>query len=155
MRRTGFTLIELMIVVAIVSFLALVSVPSFKRYIARAKRTEAYMNLAAIYTAEKLYWAEHGSYSADLGTLGFKPEGYSGGGATEHFLYTYGFPGAEGTHFFTGKLCCASHFLHKAHATQNSFLVLAAADILGSGKPDVVGINEKHEMIVLQDGLSD
>ena len=63
MKRSGFTLIELMIVVAIIAFLAMVSVPTFTRFLAKAKRAEAYMNLSSIYAAEKSYWAEQGKYS--------------------------------------------------------------------------------------------
>ena len=37
-KREGFTLVELMIVVAIIAFLAMVSVPSFTRFLAKAKR---------------------------------------------------------------------------------------------------------------------
>ena len=75
MRQTGYTLIELMIVIAIIAFLAMIAVPTFMTFLAKAKRTEAYMNLNALATAEKVYWAEHGSYTTDLTALGWKPEG--------------------------------------------------------------------------------
>src|SRR3989344_4330102 len=99
MKRSGFTLIELMLVVAIIAFLAMVSVPTFTRFLAKAKRAEAYMNLNSIYAAQKAHWAERGSYSDVLngeGGVGWKPEGYKGGGANENFYYTYGFGGSEG-----------------------------------------------------------
>jgi prepilin-type N-terminal cleavage/methylation domain-containing protein len=155
----GFSLLELMIVVAIIAFLSMVAVPNFMRYLARAKRTEAYINLGAIYTAQKMYWAEHGSYTSKLSGLngaGWRPEGYHGGGAQEKFYYSYGFAhGNEGEHHFTGKSCCRTNDLQKSFAKENEFLVIAAADIAGSGKPDIIGINEKHEIIVFQDGLVD
>ena len=104
----GFTLIELMIVVAIIAFLAMIAIPNFLRYVAKAKRSEVYLNLGAIYTAQKAYWAEHGRYSDVLhgeGGIGWKPEGYRGGGKQEKFYYTYGFAGGtEGKNHFTGKL---------------------------------------------------
>ena len=55
----GFTLIELMIVVAIIAFLSIIAVPNFFKFLAKAKRSEAYMNLSSIYTAQKT--AQHDS----------------------------------------------------------------------------------------------
>src|ERR1700739_2918912 len=107
MKRSGFSLIELMVVVAIIAFLAMIAIPNFNRFFAKAKRTEAYMNLHSIYAAEKAYWAEHGTYSDVLsgpGSIGWQPEGYKGGGVNENFYYTYGFAGSEGKNYFTGKL---------------------------------------------------
>ena len=97
--KSGFSLIELMIVIAIVAFLAMIAVPSYTRYLAKAKRAEAYMQLSSIYAAQKAYWAENGKYSTQLsgqGGLGWRPEGYNGGGEGERFYYTYGFGGSEG-----------------------------------------------------------
>jgi type IV pilus assembly protein PilA len=61
-RNAGFTLIELMIVVAIIGVLVAIAVPSFLRYQLRAKRSEAYANLEAIATAETSYFAANGLF---------------------------------------------------------------------------------------------
>ena len=61
-RRSGFTLIELMIVVAIIGILAGVAVPSFINYQNSAKRTEAYSNLAALAVSQKAFYTERGQY---------------------------------------------------------------------------------------------
>ena len=52
----GFTLIELMIVVAIIGILAAVAIPSFVKYIRRSKTTEAMMNLRKIYDSSITYY---------------------------------------------------------------------------------------------------
>lgn len=157
MKRTGFSLIELMIVVAIIAFLAMVSVPSFFRFLGKAKRAEAYVNLSAIYAAEKAYWAEHGSYTDILegaDGAGWKPEGYAGGGANENFNYTYGFSGAEGRNHFTGKKGTASSHLTASKADKEGFLAVAACDINGSGKADILTVDQHNTIRIVQDGVA-
>ena len=62
MRRGGFTLIALMIVVAIIGILAAIAIPNFLRFQLKAKSSEGKTNLAAIRTAEESYFAEYGVY---------------------------------------------------------------------------------------------
>jgi type IV pilus assembly protein PilA len=158
MKKSGFSLIELMIVVAIITFLAMIAMPSFSRFLAKAKRAEAYVNLSAIYAAEKAYWAEHGRYSTVLSGkngIGWQPEGYTGGGKKEKFYYTYGFAqGAEGQNYFTGKLEASSSNLNSAKADKDGFLVAAAADIMGNGKMDILTVDQFNNITVVQDGLA-
>jgi len=61
-KREGFTLIELMIVVAIIGILAAIAIPNFIKFQLRAKAGESKVNLAGIRTAEESYFADAGSY---------------------------------------------------------------------------------------------
>jgi type IV pilus assembly protein PilA len=62
----GFTLIELMIVVAIIGLLSSVAISNFKRFQMKSKSSEAKVNLAAIRTAEEAYFSEYGVYVETL-----------------------------------------------------------------------------------------
>ena len=98
--RGGFTLIELMIVVAIVGILSAIAIPSLLRYQLRAKSSEAMVNLHAISITQESYWAEFGTYVSvpnpvPAGLPGPVQQGWPGGSAFD----TLGW-GPEGSVYF-------------------------------------------------------
>ena len=96
-NQKGFTLIELMIVVAIIGILAAIAIPNFLKYQLKAKTAEAKTNLGSVRTLQESYRAEKDTYLlctsspgtataakgtptawADQGgfaTIGFEPKG--------------------------------------------------------------------------------
>ena len=82
-KSQGFTLIELMIVVAIIGILAAIAIPNFLKFQCKAKQSEAKTNLAGIFTAEKAFFGEYNTYSSDLISVNWIPDGSP--------VYIYGF----------------------------------------------------------------
>ncbi|MEE8448345.1 MAG: prepilin-type N-terminal cleavage/methylation domain-containing protein [Thermodesulfobacteriota bacterium] len=72
-EQKGFTLIELMIVVAIIGILAAIAIPNFLKFQAKAKQSEAKTNLKAAFVAEKAHFAEKDTYDV-FSVIGFAPE---------------------------------------------------------------------------------
>jgi len=64
-NRKGFTLVELMIVVAIIGILAAIAIPNFLQFRLKAKTSEAKSNLGAIRSTEVAYFAEWDFYVAN------------------------------------------------------------------------------------------
>lgn len=76
MRNTqqGFTLIELMIVVAIIGILAAIAIPAYQDYTVRAKVSEAVLAATPGKAAVAEYFISQGSMPADATTAGFSPD---------------------------------------------------------------------------------
>jgi len=72
--KKGFTLIELMIVVAIIGILAAIAIPNFLKFQAKSKTSEARTNLAAIFTGETSYFSEANVFG-DFSGIGWGPTG--------------------------------------------------------------------------------
>ena len=68
-KQQGFTLIELMIVVAIIGILAAIAIPQYQDYIARSQVSRAYGEVSALKTAveERLTRGEASATAADVG----------------------------------------------------------------------------------------
>lgn len=72
-NQTGFTLIELMVVVAIVGVLAAAAVVSYRHFTGKAQSVEAEVALTEIQRLQQMHQAQHGSYGDDLSAIGFSP----------------------------------------------------------------------------------
>lgn len=132
-RRPGFTLIEIMFVVAIVGVLTATAIPLFLNYQLRSKSAEAKTNLGTIKVLQQAHFSEHGAYvsvdpeppvipgasaalfnaSGGFFSLGFEPEG--------RVYFSYGTAVSDDGVGFTAD---------------------AAADIDGDGFPQIWGIGK-------------
>lgn len=84
-NQRGFTLIELMIVVAIIGILAAIAIPNFLRYQAQARQSEARSNLGGVFVAETSFFGENSRYSS-FNEIGFALAGSS----NRYNYYSYG-----------------------------------------------------------------
>jgi len=73
-NNKGFTLIELMIAVAIIGILAAIAIPNFLTYQAKSKQSEVKMLLKALHTSEVAYFAENGYFTDDMAGLEWEPK---------------------------------------------------------------------------------
>jgi type IV pilus assembly protein PilA len=69
-QQTGFTLIEMLIVVAIILILAAITIPCLMPAKIAANEASAVASIRAINTAELSYQAAYGGYAAALANLG-------------------------------------------------------------------------------------
>lgn len=77
-RSSGFTLIELMVVVAIIGILAGVAYPSYTENVIKGKRSDAKAALLQVQLAQEKYRANNTTYGtlADIGVISTSPQGY-------------------------------------------------------------------------------
>mgnify|MGYP001589835429 FL=1 len=74
LKEQGFTLVELMIVVAIIGILAAIAIPNYQTYQAKARQTEAKLGLSGVYTSLQAFQTEKNSYTGCLQGAGYLPD---------------------------------------------------------------------------------
>lgn len=92
----GFSLVELMVVVAIIGVLAALAIPRFKTFQAKARQSEAKTNLAHLFTLEQSYHGDNDTYIAlgegeecSANLLGFQFDNCSGTTTSKNKRYYY------------------------------------------------------------------
>lgn len=70
LKHTGFTLIELMIAIAVMAALIAIAIPSYQAYVERARRSQAIGDISTISMAIERYYTNHFTYPATLAALG-------------------------------------------------------------------------------------
>jgi type IV pilus assembly protein PilA len=68
-NEKGFTLIELMIVIAIIGILAAIAIPNFVSYRMRAYDSDAQSNIKNLMTAEEAYFVDNATYTNTVSGL--------------------------------------------------------------------------------------
>jgi type IV pilus assembly protein PilA len=122
-KNSGFSLVELMIVVAIIGILAAIAIPNFVAMQLKAKRSEAPSNMNGIKTAEVAYEAAFDTYvncTAKPGTLSKTPQ-----------QWTVSADGFSSIGWKPDGQVRGSYEV--ASATATDFLVLGSTDVDGDG----------------------
>lgn len=70
--KSGFSLLELLIALAIIGILVAISYPAYQQYVLRSYRAEAISQLLQLANSQEQHLADYGVYSADLTVLGVK-----------------------------------------------------------------------------------
>ena len=92
----GITLIELMIVVVIIGFMAVIAYPNYREFAARAKRNEAKAALLQIATNQERFYLQNNTYTCDMTRLGFSA---AAGFVTESRSYTVDVTACDANNF--------------------------------------------------------
>lgn len=70
MRQHGFTLIEMMIVIALIALLAAIALPNYNEYVIKAGRADGKTKLLEIMAAQERFYSQNQTYTATLGAGG-------------------------------------------------------------------------------------
>lgn len=135
----GFTLIELMIVVAIIGILAAIAIPNFMTYQAKARQSESKVGLGGIFTTATSYFAENGTYSVLPSSLGYAPAGSP--------KYTFSYNLAQINTVTTATLCSGVTTVATTNATAVGFTAGATGNIDGDNSCDEWTINDVRALV--------
>jgi len=137
----GFTLIELMIVVAIIGILAAIAIPNFMTYQAKSRQSEAKVGLGGIFTTATSYFAENGTYSVLPTGLGYSPAGSP--------KYTFSYNNAQINTVSTNitTICNAVTTVVAPLATATTFTAGARGNIDGDNTCDEWTINDVRALV--------
>lgn len=136
--RRGFTLIEVILVIALILFLLKLFMPRYGSYMTRARQAEVSLYLSALYAAEQNYYITEGKYTDNLKLLDWTPP--------QKPYYTYGFAQNEESAYL-GSAGAPLSALHESTCTSDQFTLCAAIpDTSKENHFDVWSITEKGEI---------
>ncbi len=120
-KVSGFSLVELMVVVAIIGTLASIALPKFQAFQAKAKQAEVKTNLSGIYTFQLSYQGENGSYFKSGYFTSAKQTQLFGGGNKR---YTYSIvDGSTDANNFVAQGTAASGALGKCQGSSDTWQI--------------------------------
>jgi type IV pilus assembly protein PilA len=168
--KKGFTLIELMIVVAIIGILAAIAIPNFLKFQAKSKQSEAKSNLSAIFTGQTAYFGEYNNYS-NFTSINWSPSGtpryryvLGAWGAVDNILVI----GAGGTIVVPASWAGNLNSVTESDGstmnpapqtpfidnTNKLFTAGAGGVVSNNGKTDGWSINQKRQLTWVNDGIN-
>jgi type IV pilus assembly protein PilE len=100
-KKTAFSLIELLITVAIMGILALLAVPTYTKYVIKSRQVDAKTQLTAVRQAQEIYKLQYGSYTSNTALLS-------------------GWQGTAGKYTLSMLSCTSSSYTAKASWTNGS-----------------------------------
>jgi type IV pilus assembly protein PilA len=158
-NRKGFTLIELMIVVAIIGILAAIAIPNFLKFQAKSKQSEAKTNLKGVYTAETSFFGENNKYDT-FDAVNWVPVG---GKYIYGYTLTSALAATDASHkglasitlgpMWTGTDPSTGLVSVTPNLADNTFTAGAAGVISTSGLSDCWTINDNNALILSQSGV--
>jgi type IV pilus assembly protein PilA len=149
----GFTLIELMIIAAIIGILATIAIPSFLRYQAQARQAEARTNLSGIFVAETAYFGERSRFGC------FDEVRFALASASNRYTYRSGLCGAaggassntEGQDRIAGSLGISAEGVTAAMTSATGFTATASANLDNDATLDQWHVNDIKENLRVAD----